>query len=46
MHEIGEITRAIAGMTPAALVAMVLLGAFALAAFAIYAVLIASKGKR
>lgn len=44
--ELKEIANVIAGMSPSALFALVLLGAFGLAAYAIYAVLSSTKGKR
>jgi hypothetical protein len=45
MGRLMEITKALGGLTPAALIAVVILAGFALAAYAIYAVLkVAGKG--
>jgi hypothetical protein len=46
INELNTISRTIAAMPPAALMAVQLLAAFALAAYAIYAVLTVTKGKR
>ncbi len=45
MQEIVDISKAIAEMPPATLVAIVIVSAFALAGFAIYAVLSVTKEK-
>ena len=45
MHELTQISTAIGAMSPGALTAIVLLGGFGLAAFAIYAVLTIARGK-
>ncbi len=46
MHDSIELSKVLAQMSPAALIAVVLLAAFALAAYAIYAILTATKEKR
>jgi len=45
MHELTQISAALGAMSPSALLAIVLLGGFGLAAFAIYAVLTIARGK-
>jgi hypothetical protein len=45
MRELNEVFNLIASMSPGALVALVLLAAFALAGYAIYAVLTVARGR-
>jgi hypothetical protein len=46
MQQITEISKALAGMSPTALITLVILAAFGLAAYAISAVVKISKGSR
>lgn len=46
MNDLGGIFRIIGGMPGSALVALILLAGFGLAAYAIYAVLVVVRGKR
>jgi hypothetical protein len=45
MQQAGEIVKALGGMPGTTLIVVVILASFALAAFAIYAVMTVSKGK-
>ena len=46
MQDLNEISKPIASMSPAALAALVLLAAFALSGYAIYAMLTVTKRRR
>lgn len=46
MQELNELSKVISSMSPGALGAAVLLGAFGLAGYAIYAVLTITRGKQ
>jgi hypothetical protein len=46
MQQVGEIAKALGGMSWPTLIVVVILASFALAAFSIYAVMTISKGKR
>ena len=45
MQGLNDLSKVVASMSPGALVAVVLLGAFCLAGYAIYAVLTVTKGR-
>jgi hypothetical protein len=46
MQELNELSKSLGGMPTGTLLAIVVLAGFALAAYAIYAILVISKGRR